>query len=155
GRVNVYSALYSCTAPPQTPTGLKARGNDSRVALTWSSALGAIRYNVKRSLTPGGPYSVINSAVHGTTYTDTGLTNGTTYYYVVSGSNPLGESGDPNEASATANIPPDVVVSSFAAPTVSGVGATISVSVTTKNQGAGTAAPSATKLYWSDDSALD
>src|SRR5262245_28336854 len=155
GRVNVYSALYSCTAPPQTPSGLKARGNDSKVTLTWSSALGAIRYNVKRSLTPGGPYSVINSAVHGTTYTDTGLTNGTTYYYVVSASNALGESGDSNEASATANIPPDVIVYSFTAPAVSGVGATISVSVTTKNQGAGTAAPSTTNLYSSDDQILD
>jgi subtilase family serine protease len=155
GRVNVYSALYSCTAPPQTPTGLKARGNDSKVTLTWSSALGAIRYNVKRSLTPGGPYSVIDSAVHGTTYTDTGLTNGTTYYYVVSGSNALGESGDSNEASATANIPPDVVILSFTVPSVSGAGATISVSVTTKNQGAGTAAPSTTKFYWSDDPVLD
>ncbi len=151
----MYSALSSCTAPPQTPTGLTARGADSKVTLSWSAALGAIRYNVKRSLTPGGPYSSVNAAVHGATYTDTGLVNGTTYYYVVSASNSQGESGDSNEASATANIPPDVIVSSFVVPGASGPGATITVSVTTKNQGAGTAAPSTTRFYWSDNSIFD
>ena len=155
GRVDVYSALSSCTAPPQTPTGLTAHGTDSKVTLSWSAALGAIRYNVKRSLTPGGPYLSVNAAVHGTTYTDTGLVNGTTYYYVVSASNSQGESGDSNEASATAHIPPDVIVSSFVVPGASGSGATITVSVTTKNQGAGTAGPSTTRFYWSDNSVYD
>ena len=154
GRLDVYSALSSCTAPPQTPTGLTAHGEDSKVTLSWSAALGAIRYNVKRSLTPGGPYSSVNAAVHGATYTDTGLVNGTTYYYVVSASNSQGESGDSNEASATAHIPPDVVVS-FVAPGVSGSGATMTVSVTTKNQGAGTAAQSTTRFYLSDNSVFD
>ena len=155
GRVNVYSAMYSCIAPPQTPTDLTADGADSKVVLAWSAALGATRYNVKRSLTPGGPYSSVNSAVHGTTFTDTGLTNGTTYYYVVSASNSLGESGDSNEASATPAIPPDVVVSSFVTPATSGAGLTVVLSVTTKNQGAGTAAPSTTSFYLSNDTVFD
>ena len=155
GRLNVHSALYSCIAPPQTPTGLTAHGNDARVLLSWSAALGATRYNVKRSLTPGGPYSSIAAAVHATSYTDTGLINGTTYYYVVSAGNSQGESGDSNEASATAHIPPDVIVSSFTIPVVSGSGSTMSVSVTTKNQGAGVAGPSTTSFYLSDNSVLD
>lgn len=155
GRLNVYSALYSCTAPPQTPTGLTAHGNDTIVMLSWSAALGATRYNVKRSLTPGGPYSSITATVHGTTFTDTGLINGTTYYYVVSAINSQGESTDSNEASATAHIPPDVLVSSFTTPNASGSGLTITVSVTTKNQGAGTAAPSTTRFYLSDNPVLD
>ena len=155
GRVNVHSALYSCTAIPETPASLTARGDDARVALTWAAALGATRYNVKRSLTPGGPYSSINASVHGTTYTDTGLVNGTTYYYVVSAINTQGESGDSNEASATANIPPDMVVSSFTTPSVGASASTITVPVTTKNQGAGLAEASTTRFYWSDDSILD
>src|SRR5262249_23439198 len=53
GRVNVHSAMYSCIAPPPTPTDLTAHGADSQVVLSWSAALGATRYNVKRSLTPG------------------------------------------------------------------------------------------------------
>jgi subtilisin family serine protease len=155
GRLNVYSALNACIAPPETPTGLTARGLDTKVVLSWSAALGASRYNVKRSLTPGGPYSSIDSAVHGTSYTDTGVVNGTTYYYVVAAGNAQGESGDSNEASATPNIPPDVVVSSFTTPALAGSNATIAVSMTTKNQGAGTAGPSTTRLYFSDNSVLD
>jgi hypothetical protein len=53
----------------------------------------ATSYNVKRSTTNGGPYSIIQS-VATTNYTDAGLTNGTTYYYVVSALNPAGESGN-------------------------------------------------------------
>jgi subtilase family serine protease len=155
GRVNVHSAMYSCIAPPHTPTDLTAHGADSKVVLSWSAALGATRYNVKRSLTPGGPYSSINSAVHGTTFTDTGLTNGTTYYYVVSASNSQGESGDSNEASATPAIPPDVVISSFVTPATSGAGVAISLSVTTKNQGAGVAAPSTTSFFLSSNTVFD
>ena len=155
GRVNVYSALSSCIAPPLAPTGLTAHGGDTKVTLSWSAALGATRYNVKRSLTPGGPYSSINAAVQGPSYTDTNVTNGTTYYYVVSASNFEGESGDSNEASATPHIPPDVIVSSFTVPSTGAAPSTISVSVTTKNQGNGTAGPSTTRIYWSDDSRLD
>ena len=155
GRLNVYSALSSCIAPPPAPTGLKARGGDTKVTLSWSPALGATRYNVKRSLTPGGPYTSINAAVQGSAYTDATVTNGTTYYYVVSASNFDGESSDSNEASATPQIPPDVIVSSFTAPTTGAAPSTISVSFTTKNQGNGTAKPSTTRIYWSDDAQLD
>src|SRR5262249_44760341 len=155
GRVNVYSALSACVAPPPAPTGLTAHGADSKVTLSWSAALGATRYHVKRSLTPGGPYSSISAAVQGPSYTDTDVTNGTRYYYVVSASNFEGESGDSNEASATPQIPPDVIVSSFTAPSTGGTGSTLSVSVTTKNQGNGTAGHSTTRIYWSDNSQLD
>jgi len=155
GRLNVYSALSSCIAPPPAPTGLKARGGDTKVTLSWSPALGATRYNVKRSLTPGGPYTSINAAIQGSAYTDTTVTNGITYYYVVSASNFDGESGDSNEASATPQIPPDVIVSSFTAPSTGAAPSTISVSVTTKNQGNGTAKPSTTRIYWSDDAQID
>ena len=155
GRLNVNSALHACTAPPDTPTGLTARGADTKVTLSWSVAVGAMRYNVRRSLTPGGPYAPLAAAVKGTGYTDKAVVNGTAYYYVVSAENTLGESGDSNEASATPNIPPDMVVSSFTVPAVAAAGSTITVSVTTKNQGAGRAQPSTTRIYWSDNSLFD
>ena len=62
-------------------------------------------YNVKRATVSGGPYTTVACATT-TSYTDTGLTGGTTYYYVVSaaysaGPNAGGESADSSEASAT------------------------------------------------------
>jgi cellulose 1,4-beta-cellobiosidase len=47
---------------------------------------------VKRSTTNGGPYSNVAANNSSTSYTNTGLTNGTTYYYVVTALNASGES---------------------------------------------------------------
>lgn len=58
-------------------------------------------YNIKRSTTASGPYSTVESNVYGSPYTDTTVTNGTTYYYVVTALNTSGESVISNEASAT------------------------------------------------------
>ena len=54
---------------------------------------------MRRSTTSGSGYAdVVTQA--GTTYSNTGLTNGTTYYYVVSAVNAGGESPNSNQASA-------------------------------------------------------
>ena len=71
------------TGVTSTPVGLSASGGDSAATLSWSAALGATGYSVKRSATSGGPYVQIGTP-YDTSYTDTGLTNGVTYYYVVS-----------------------------------------------------------------------
>jgi cellulose 1,4-beta-cellobiosidase len=70
------------------------------VSLSWNPSSGATSYNVKRSTVPGGPYTIVGSPV-GTSFTDSGLTNGTTYDYVVSAVNASGESGNSTEVSAT------------------------------------------------------
>jgi hypothetical protein len=57
-------------------------------------------YNVKRSTASGGPYATIGSVMT-TSYLNTGLTNSTTYYYVASSVNALGESGNSAQANAT------------------------------------------------------
>ena len=87
--------------PPPAPSGLAASPGDGQVALSWNAATGATSYTVKRSLTAGGPYDDVQSGLGGTNFTDSGLVNGTTYYYVVSASNAVGQSGNSNEASAT------------------------------------------------------
>ncbi|MBU2703808.1 fibronectin type 3 domain-containing protein [Sporomusaceae bacterium BoRhaA] len=54
----------------------------------------------KQAYQLGGPYTTIVSNVSGTSYVDTAVTNGTTYYYVVTVVNADGESANSNEASA-------------------------------------------------------
>jgi fibronectin type 3 domain-containing protein len=92
------------SAPPAAPTGLQATAGNAQVSLTWNASSGASSYNVKRSTTSGGPYTTIASPT-ATNYTDTGVTNGTTYYYVVSAVNSAGESPNSTEVSATPSAP--------------------------------------------------
>lgn len=86
---------------PATTSGLGATAGDAQVALAWSTASGATGYSVKRSTTAGGPYTTIASNVVGAAYTDTGLSNGTTYYYVVAATNAEGEGGASSQVAAT------------------------------------------------------
>ncbi|MBP2633089.1 MAG: hypothetical protein H6Q70_3717 [Firmicutes bacterium] len=88
-------------APIVAPTNLTATAGDSEVTLSWTAVDGATSYIVKRSTTSGGTYTTIASDVTGTSYVDTSVTNGTTYYYVVTAVNAEGESNNSNEASAT------------------------------------------------------
>ena len=75
----------------------------AQVALSWSSSLGAIGYNIYRSTTSGGPYTKINSSLDSsTTFNDQAVQDGVTYYYVTTAVNSQGqESSYSNQASAT------------------------------------------------------
>jgi hypothetical protein len=91
---------------PSVPTNLVATGGNTQVSLSWTAGGGATSYNVKRSTVSGSGYATIASPT-GTSYVNTGLTNGTTYYYVVSSVNSVGESANSAQASATPqNIAP-------------------------------------------------
>ncbi len=72
------------TSAPAAPAGLAATGGDASVALDWAdnSEADLAAYEVHRTTTPGGPYTKVASTI-GSAYTDTGLSNGTSYYYVV------------------------------------------------------------------------
>jgi len=87
---------------PDAPTGLQAAAGNSQAALTWDDAADGLTYSVKRTTTPGASYTTIASNITGTTsYTDSGLTNGLTYYYVVTASSKAGESAPSAEVSVT------------------------------------------------------
>ncbi len=96
---------------PEAPSSLTATGGDSVVDLSWDSVSDASYYNVKRSITAGGIYTTIAST-SAITYTDSNVTNDTTYHYVVSAVNDEGESADSNQASATpqATVTPEYVL---------------------------------------------
>ena len=96
------------TAPetaPATPTGLQATAGNAQVSLSWNASAGAASYDVKRAITNGGPYSTAVASPTTTSYTDTSVTNGTIYYYVVSAVNSVGPSANSTQASATPAAP--------------------------------------------------
>ena len=88
-------------APPATPTGLQATAGNAQVSLSWNASTGATSYNVKRSTVTGGPFSTTLASPTATNYVDSAVTNGMTYFYVVSAVNASGESANSSQASAT------------------------------------------------------
>jgi hypothetical protein len=76
----------SAPANPVVPTNLNASSGDASVTLTWTASSGASSYNVERATSSGGSYVQI-AAVLTTSYTDTAVTNGASYYYVVTAVN--------------------------------------------------------------------
>ncbi|HXZ73943.1 MAG TPA: fibronectin type III domain-containing protein [Streptosporangiaceae bacterium] len=98
---------------PGPPAGLTAVPGDGQVTLSWAAPASdggspVSGYIIYRGTSPGGETGtpVNGSPVTATSYTVTGLTNGTTYYFKVVAVNAAGLSPLSNEASAT--LPPIV-----------------------------------------------
>ena len=88
---------------PEAPIALAATGGNLQISLSWTASPSAASYNVYRSASSGGPYTLVATGVIPSSYTDVGLSGSTTYYYVVTGVNSVGESVYSNEASAAPN----------------------------------------------------
>jgi phospholipase C len=87
------------------PPGLTANASDGQVALTWTTLPGSTTFNVMRSSQEGGPYTTI-ATVPTPSYTDTGLRDGRSYYYVVVANyQDGGQSGISHEAVGTPLAP--------------------------------------------------
>ena len=92
-----------------------ATGSTSQVDLDWAdnSEPDLAGYNIKRAVTSGGPYTQIATGVGVSAYTDTAVSNGTLYFYIVTAVDALSnESGNSNEDSATPINRPTWTVSS-------------------------------------------
>ncbi|HSN88269.1 MAG TPA: exo-alpha-sialidase, partial [Thermoanaerobaculia bacterium] len=71
-----------CT-PPAAPTGVSATASGAnQINLSWSAVSGATEYRIFRATTSGGPYTQVGTSAT-TSFSDTGLTCNTTYYYVI------------------------------------------------------------------------
>ena len=103
-----YSDVTSVLPPaPQAPGSLAATAvSSTEIGLTWQYTGGdaglLTGFNVYRSDSAGGPYSLVGSTDGGTTsYDDGGLAANTAHYYRVRAVNDAGESTNSNTASAT------------------------------------------------------
>ena len=86
------------------PGTLLPRVQGRQITLSWAGSAYAQSYNVKRSTASGGPYTTLGKVDSDSLFfVDTGLTEGTTYYYVVSANNPAGESANSEQAAITAD----------------------------------------------------
>lgn len=97
--------------PPAAPYNLCASASTGQVNLRWLASAGATSYSVKRSTTSGSGYTTIASGLTNQSYTDTSVSTGTTYYYVVAATNSAGTSVNSPEDSATTQSPMTNVVS--------------------------------------------
>jgi len=89
--------------PTATPTNLHVTDEGSmQVSLSWNPVKGAAGYNLYRSPLSGGGWVKANDApIASTSFTDTGLRNARTYYYVVTALDSVGnESAYSNQVSA-------------------------------------------------------
>src|SRR5438445_4166057 len=89
---------------PSAPTGLTATPANAQVNLTWNASAGATGYYVKRSTSRGTEMQIAPQSA--TASSDKSVSNGITYYYVVSAYNSYGQSANSAEVSGTPVAPP-------------------------------------------------
>ncbi len=102
GKLDLQAAFAATpNPPPAAPTGLSATVGDGFVTLRWTANTepDLDGYNLYRSLTSGTGYAKVTSISYSNaSFTDTGLTNGTTYYHMLRAVDTAGtESGDSTE----------------------------------------------------------
>jgi fibronectin type 3 domain-containing protein len=108
---------------PGAPAGLTATAGNNQVSLSWTApsnggaAISA--YKVYRSATSGAE-AILTTLGNVTTYTNTGLVAGTTYFYKVSAVNAVGEGTLSGEASAIPTAAPPLLGEGFEAGSLTG-----------------------------------
>lgn len=135
---SLYTWDFTTEAPPgsapTTPTGVSATAADKQVTVSWTAVTGATSYNIYWSNSTGVT-KTNGTQITGAAspYIHTGLTNGTTYYYVVTAVNSYGESGESSQVNAMPSSGTDVTAPSNTTAadfTNSGESSTSSTSVT-------------------------
>ena len=92
GQYTVSGTIVNNSSAPATPSNLTATASSAQVALMWSSVSGATSYNVYRSTSSGGEGSTpYQTGLTSAAFTDTNVSNGTTYYYKVTAVNSHGK----------------------------------------------------------------
>jgi hypothetical protein len=110
GALNVFGLTSNPTTAPAAPTGLTATPSvvqGLQVQLNWTdNANNENAFKIERA-TDGVNFTQLDVAsVNATSYTDTSVTSGVTYYYRVRATNPIGDSSYTLIASATPTLTP-------------------------------------------------
>lgn len=97
------TALFkTITSIPSTPTGISATGKSrSDIQLNWTASAGASSYKVYRAASSAGPFTTPLTTVTTNSYTDTGLSANTTYFYQIAAVNSNGSSANSSTVVAT------------------------------------------------------
>ena len=102
-----FASNASNSSAVQALTGSGTAAPQHNVALAWNpSTSTVVGYNVYRGITTGGPYAKINSMNADTSYTDSSVEAGQTYFYVTTAVDASGkESANSNQTQATVPSP--------------------------------------------------
>lgn len=97
------SALYNDTGSTAGVISvLSATAGNAQVVLGWSACAGAASYSIYRSSGSEGPYNLIAPAIAASSFTDTAVSNGATYYYYITSLDSIGNPvGNSNQVSVT------------------------------------------------------
>jgi fibronectin type 3 domain-containing protein len=106
---------------PATPTGVSAVGGTNQATISWPAVAGATSYNIYWAST-AGVTKTSGTKVAGATspYVKTGLSAGSSYYFIVTAANSVGESAASSQVTATTAAPPLAVPSAPIGVTASG-----------------------------------
>jgi predicted phage tail protein len=109
---NEVSVIPINNGAPSVPGGVSAAAGNGQVTVSWNASSGATSYNLFRSTASGGEGATpIVSGIAATSFTNTGLINGTAYFYKVAAVNNFGASVQSIEVSATPSVGPSGVIS--------------------------------------------
>lgn len=98
------STQITALTRPAAPVFSAPTVGSGLIGLSWSAVGSATNYTLKRATASGGPYAAVATGTT-TSYTDSGLTNGLTYYYVTSATNAAGEGPASTQVSGTPVAP--------------------------------------------------
>jgi fibronectin type 3 domain-containing protein len=99
------SSSVSAITMPTVPTGVRTYTGSSSIDIYWYDVTGASYYKVYRAISATGNYQLVNTISSSLiSYSDTGLSANTMYYYKVSAVNAGGESGQSAYVSARTKV---------------------------------------------------
>jgi F5/8 type C domain/Fibronectin type III domain len=107
-RVDTMTVTPATASAPSAPTNLTATSGNGTVALNWTGSKSGspTSYGIYRGSMSDGEATTPVGSTNGTTttFTDAGLKNNTTYFYVVAANNAVGVSPDSNELQETPGV---------------------------------------------------